>query len=61
MLSCIGTLPEDQLSQMLASHSLELTLLRQSAVLFAEADTKSTTEKKVVNKGGSNYQGGFFF
>lgn len=35
-----GTLPKDQLSQMLASHSLKLTFLRQSAVLFAEADFK---------------------
>lgn len=48
MLSCIGTLPKDQLSQMLANHSLKLTLLRQSAVLFAEADFKGTTQKKVV-------------
>lgn len=38
MLSCIGTLPKDQLSQMLASHGLKLTFLRQSTVLFAEAD-----------------------
>jgi len=42
MLSCIGTLPRHQLSQMLAGRGLKLTLLRQSAVFFAEADLKST-------------------
>lgn len=48
MLSCIGTLPKDQLSQMLASHSLKLTLQRQSAVLFADADFKSSIQKEAV-------------
>lgn len=64
MLSCIGTLPRDQLSQMLARYDLQLTFLSQSAVFFVEVDFKSTkhpNKRKQLYKGDSNHEAWFCF